>query len=64
MDDERDVDHAGPGEHVGEVGDPQLVRCGRAEMPPDQVGRPARGRGRRGGGTRHRAPGRLRALTF
>ena len=40
VDDERDVDHAVPGRHVGEVRDPQPVRPVRAEPALDQVRRP------------------------
>ena len=45
--DERDVDRAGPGGDVGEVGDPQPVRCGRGEVPVDQIRWPRRRSGRR-----------------
>ena len=37
--DEGDVDPPGERTHVGDVGDPQLVRPERAEMPFDEVGR-------------------------
>lgn len=37
IDDERDVDEAGPGAHVGEVRDPALVRHRRGEVPVQQV---------------------------
>ena len=40
VDDEGDVDGAGPGRDVGEVGDPQLVRGGRGEVTIDQIGSP------------------------
>ena len=47
VDDERDVDHAGPGRDVGEVGDPQPVRRRRVE-PALRPGPPAgRAAGRR-----------------
>lgn len=38
VDDERDVDDAGPGGDIGEVGDPPLVRAGPGEVPLQQVG--------------------------
>jgi len=38
VDDERDVGPAGVGLHVGEVCDPQPVRCRRHELPIDEVG--------------------------
>ena len=44
VDDERDVDHPGPGRDVGEVGHPEPVRGGRAELPSHQVSGPRRGR--------------------
>ena len=78
VDDERDVDHARPGRDVGEVGDPEPVRGGRAELPPHQVSGPGRGRGGHRGADPlpaarpgqaqlahqplHRAPGHRRAL--
>jgi len=37
VDDERDVDEAGPGAHVGEVHDPGPVRCRGGEVPVQQV---------------------------
>ena len=37
VEDERDVGPAGVGPDVGQVGDPQLVRRGRDELPVDQV---------------------------
>jgi len=40
VDDEGDVDRAGPGRDIGEIGDPQLVRRGRGEVPVDQIRRP------------------------
>ena len=53
--DEGDVDPPGERTHVGDVGDPQLVRPERAEMPFDEVGRALlsrrAARGARGPGT-------------
>ena len=53
--DEGDVDPPGERTHVGDVGDPQLVRPERAEMPFDEVGRALLSRraahGARGPGT-------------
>ena len=37
VEDERDVDRAGPGRDVGEVSDPQLVGTRGPELPVDQV---------------------------
>lgn len=48
--DEADVAHSRPGRDVGEVGDPQLVRLSRSEIPPNQIGVPIRP-GRCSGGT-------------
>jgi len=42
VDHERDIDEAPPGGHVGDVGDPQLVRAGRGEVPVHEVGGPVR----------------------
>ena len=39
VDDEGDVDEAGPSRHVGEVADPQPIRCGRMELPVHAVQR-------------------------
>ena len=41
VDDERRVGEAGPGGHIGDVGDPQLVGRRRHEVTVDQVSRPA-----------------------
>ena len=38
VDDEAGVGHPGPRRDVGEVGDPQLVRSGRGEVPLHQSG--------------------------
>ena len=43
VEDEGDIDPAGPGPYIGQVGDPQLVGPARGEAPVDQVRR-ARGR--------------------
>lgn len=43
VDDEGDVDEAGPGRHVGEVGQPQDVRPGRLELAVDVIQRTRRG---------------------
>ncbi len=40
VDDERRVGPAGVRADVGQVSDLQLIRCGRDELPLDQVGRP------------------------
>ena len=37
VEDEGDVDEAGPGTHVGQIGDPETVRGGRREVALDQV---------------------------
>jgi hypothetical protein len=37
VDDEGGVDEPRPGPHVGQIGNPQLVRTGRGEVPFDQV---------------------------
>ena len=42
VEDERDVDHPGPGRDVGEVRDPQLVRTRGPELPVHQIHRPRR----------------------
>ena len=47
--DEADVGHPGPGRHVGQIGDPQLVRAGGGEVPVDQVRVPCGQRIRVGG---------------
>ena len=44
VDDERDVNRARPGRHVGEVGDPHGVRASLREPAFDQVGRAGRAR--------------------
>lgn len=49
VEDERDVDRAGPGRDVGEVSDPQLVRTRGPELPVDPTQRPL-GRGVGDGG--------------
>lgn len=46
---ERDVAEPGPGRHVGDVGDPALIRAGRGEVALEQVGVSIGGGGRRGG---------------
>ena len=48
VEDEGDVDPAGEGAHIGDIGDPQLVRRVGAELALDQVGaqvRPVAGLG-------------------
>ena len=42
VDDEAGVGHPGPRRDVGEVGDPQLVRSGRGEVPLHQIRVPLR----------------------
>ena len=42
VDDERDVDKAGPRRHVGEIGDPQRIGARRRERAVHQVSRPGR----------------------
>src|SRR5664280_1462004 len=37
VEDERDVDEARPGTHIGQIGDPETVRCAGAEVALDQV---------------------------
>lgn len=41
IDHEGDVDQASPGRHVGQIGHPQLIGCGRCKLPLDQVGGPS-----------------------
>src|SRR5882757_9997056 len=38
IEDEGHVDHPGPGRHVGEVGNPQLIRRGRGEVSVNKIG--------------------------
>src|SRR5262245_10619409 len=45
IDDERDIDEAAPGRHVGEIRDPELIWPGRRELAIDEIRRPL---GRRG----------------
>ena len=40
VDHEGHIDEAAPGRHVGEVGDPELIRPRRGELAIDQIGRP------------------------
>jgi hypothetical protein len=42
VEDERYVDEARPGAHVGEVGEPEAVRGDGREVALDEAGRPAR----------------------
>jgi hypothetical protein len=49
VDDEGDIDKAGPGRHVGEIGDPQLVGSLRSKVTIYQVRGSGGGRIRRGG---------------
>ena len=61
VDDEAHVGHAGPGRHVGQVGDPQLVRRRRRGIALDQVRVPGRDRIRAGGADPLGPPGALDA---
>jgi hypothetical protein len=49
VDDQGHIDKAGPGRHIGQVGDPQLIGSLRGEVPLHQVGGSSGGRIRRGG---------------
>ena len=55
VDDEGDVDEAGPGRHIGEVGEPEHVRARRMELTVDVI------EGARRGLVTHGRPDRLAA---
>src|SRR5512145_2925030 len=42
VDDDGEVEEAGPGRNVGDVGDPELVRAVGLELPLDEIGRDGR----------------------
>lgn len=44
VDDEGDVGKSRPGRHVGQIGDPQPVRCRRPELSPHEISWPGRSR--------------------